>query len=219
MLQLQVLHLASQSKHSTSRPTQATNGTGLGLASSRVIVETGGGTIGFEDVAGGGACFWFCCRPPHGGQQHMTAAGKDTKKKPTIYIVDDDDGMRRALTALMTGVGYHAVPFARPREFLAKFDPKQPGCLVLDVHMPEMSGLEVQEHLNRSGSLVPVILITGHSDTPMVVQAMKDGAFDFLQKPFRNQELLDRINAALKQDAENRAVVERRADLKARGQP
>ena len=134
----------------------------------------------------------------------MTAADKDTKNKPTIYIVDDDDGMRRALTTLMTTVGYHAVPFARPREFLAKFDPKQPGCLVLDVHMPEMSGLEVQEHLNRSGSLVPVILITGQIDIPMVVQAMKDGAFDFLQKPFRNQELLDCINAALKRDAENR---------------
>jgi FixJ family two-component response regulator len=149
----------------------------------------------------------------------MTAAGKDTKSsKPTIYIVDDDDGMRSALTTLMTTVGYHAVPFARPGEFLAKIDPKQPGCLVLDVRMPEMSGLEVQLHLNRTGALVPVILITGHGDIPMAVQAMKDGAFDFLQKPFRDQELLDRINAALKQDAENRAVVERHADLKARAE-
>jgi two-component system, LuxR family, response regulator FixJ len=148
----------------------------------------------------------------------MTAPGRDTKHKPTIYIVDDDDGMRRALTALMTTVGYHAVPFARPGEFLAKFDPKQPGCLVLDVRMPEMSGLEVQQQLNRTGALVPVILITGHGDIPMAVQAMKDGAFDFLQKPFRDQELLDRINAALKQDAENRAVVELHADLKARAE-
>ena len=149
----------------------------------------------------------------------MTAAGKEKKSsKPTIYIVDDDDGMRRALTALMTTVGYHAVPFARPTEFLAKFDPKQPGCLVLDVRMPEMSGLEVQQHLNRTGSLLPVILITGHGDIPMAVQAMKDGALDFLQKPFRDQELLDRINAALKQDAENRAAVDRHADLKARAE-
>ncbi len=148
----------------------------------------------------------------------MTAAGKDPKSKPSIYIVDDDDGMRRALTALMTTVGYHAVPFARPGEFLAKFDPKQPGCLVLDVRMPEMSGLEIQQHLNRNGALVPVILMTGHGDIPMAVQAMKDGAFDFLQKPFRDQELLDRINAALKQDAENRAVVERHADLKGRAE-
>jgi FixJ family two-component response regulator len=149
----------------------------------------------------------------------MMAPGKDPKSgKPTIYIVDDDDGMRRALTGLMTTVGYHPVPFARPSEFLAQFDPKQPGCLVLDVRMPEMSGLEVQQQLNRTGTLVPVILITGHGDIPMAVQAMKDGAFDFLQKPFRDQELLDRINAALKQDAENRAAVERHADLKARAE-
>ena len=148
----------------------------------------------------------------------MTAGGKDIKAKPTIYIVDDDDGMRRALTVLMTTVGYHAVPFAKPTDFLAKHDPRQPGCLVLDVRMPEMSGLEVQQQLNRSGSLIPVILITGHGDIPMAVQAMKDGAFDFLQKPFRDQELLDRINAALKQDAENRAAVERLADVKARAE-
>lgn len=136
--------------------------------------------------------------------------------KATIYIVDDDDGMRRALTLLMSTVGYHAVAFARPTEFLQKLDPQQHGCLVLDVRMPEMSGLEVQQQLNRAGSLLPVILITGHGDVPMAVQAMKDGAFDFLQKPFRDQELLDRINAALKQDAENRAAIERHADLRRR---
>lgn len=142
-------------------------------------------------------------------------ASKD-RRKPTIYIVDDDDGMRRALTVLMTTVGYQAVPFARPSEFLAKYDSNQHGCLVLDVRMPEMSGLQVQEQLNRSGAMLPVILITGHGDIPMAVQAMKDGAFDFLQKPFRDQELLDRINAALKQDAENRETVERLADLRRR---
>lgn len=142
--------------------------------------------------------------------------GKESKRKPVVYIVDDDDGMRRALTVLMTTVGYQAAAFARPSEFLAKYDPNQPGCLVLDVRMPEMSGLQVQQHLNRSGSILPVILITGHGDIPMAVQAMKDGAFDFLQKPFRDQDLLDRINAALKQDAENRESIERLADLRAR---
>lgn len=146
----------------------------------------------------------------------MSTVSKDTKKKPTIYVVDDDDGMRRALTILMTTVGYNAVAFGRPSEFLAKYDPNQPGCLVLDVRMPEMSGLEVQQHLNRAGSMLPVILVTGHGDIPMAVQAMKDGAFDFLQKPFRDQDLLDRINGALKQDAENREMVERQADLKRR---
>lgn len=138
------------------------------------------------------------------------------KKKPLIYIVDDDDGMRRALSVLMTTVGYDAVAFSRPSEFLKHFDPEQPGCLVLDVRMPEMSGLEVQQHLNRSGSMLPIILITGHGDIPMAVQAMKDGAFDFMQKPFRDQDLLDRINGALKLDAENRASIEKHADLKRR---
>jgi two-component system response regulator FixJ len=146
----------------------------------------------------------------------MTAAttGKDATRKQVIYIVDDDDGMRRALSVLMTTVGYHPVAFARPSEFLAKYDANQPGCLILDVRMPEMSGLELQQRLNRSGAMLPVILITGHGDIPMAVQAMKDGAFDFLQKPFRDQELLDRINGALKQDAENRQVVQRHADLR-----
>ena len=148
----------------------------------------------------------------------MRAQPRTPKRKPVIYIVDDDDGMRRALTVLMTTVGYQPVAFARPSEFLAKYDPNQPGCLVLDVRMPEMSGLEVQQQLNRNGSMLPVILVTGHGDIPMAVQAMKDGAFDFLQKPFRDQDLLDRINAALKQDAENRESVDRLADLKQRAE-
>jgi len=141
---------------------------------------------------------------------------KESKRKPVVYIVDDDDGMRRALGVLMTTVGYQPAAFAGPREFLAKHDPGQPSCLVLDVRMPEMSGLELQQHLNRSGSMLPVILVSGHGDIPMAVQAMKDGAFDFLQKPFRDQELLDRINGALKLDAENRASTDRLADLKQR---
>lgn len=141
---------------------------------------------------------------------------KETKRKPVVYIVDDDDGMRRALTVLITTVGYQPVAFAKPSEFLAKYDPAQPGCLVLDVRMPDMSGLEVQQHLNKAGSMLPVILVSGHGDIPMAVQAMKDGAFDFLQKPFRDQELIDRINASLKLDAENRESVDRLADLKGR---
>src|SRR5512138_2107936 len=143
---------------------------------------------------------------------------KDTKRKPLVYIVDDDDGMRRALTVLITTVGYQPIAFAKPTEFLSKYDPGQPGCLVLDVRMPEMSGLEVQQHLNKAGSMLPVILVSGHGDIPMAVQAMKDGAFDFLQKPFRDQELIDRINGALKQDAENRATLEKHADLKRRAE-
>ena len=147
----------------------------------------------------------------------MSEADKSRKSKaPTIYVVDDDDSMRQAIALLLRTVGYTPVVFARPGEFLAKYDPDQHGCLVLDIRMPDMSGLEVQQQLNRAGSLLPVIFITGHGDIPMAVQSMKDDAFDFLTKPFRDQDLLDRINSALKQDAENRAAVERLADLKRR---
>jgi two-component system, LuxR family, response regulator FixJ len=137
----------------------------------------------------------------------------DNSTAPAVYVVDDDDGMRRALDALLSTVGYKTAVFSRPSEFLANFKADSPGCLVLDIRMPEMSGLELQRHLNRMGSMVPVIFITGHGDIPMAVQAMKEGAFEFIQKPFRDQDLLDRINHALKQDAENRNTVARRAEV------
>ena len=129
----------------------------------------------------------------------MNEPNKTTKTKaPTIYVVDDDDSMRQAVALLLRTVGYNPIVFARPSDFLAKHDPNVHGCLVLDIRMPEMSGLEVQQQLNRAGAILPVIFITGHGDIPMAVQAMKDGALDFLTKPFRDQDLLDRINTALK---------------------
>ena len=133
----------------------------------------------------------------------MSEANTSKSAAPVIYVVDDDDSMRQAIALLLRTVGYTPIVFARPLDFLAKFDPDQHGCVVLDIRMPQMSGLEIQQQLNRSGALLPVIFITGHGDIPMAVQAMKDGAFDFLTKPFRDQDLLDRINTALKQDAEN----------------
>lgn len=143
-------------------------------------------------------------------------AKAENLSKPIVYIVDDDDGMRRALSTLLTTIGHSTVSYASPTEFLSKYDPARPSCLVLDVRMPEMSGLEVQQQLNRSGSMLPVILMTGHGDIPMAVQAMKDGAFDFLQKPFRDEDLLDRIRRALQQDTENRQSVQRHAELRKR---
>ena len=137
----------------------------------------------------------------------------DKSTAPTVYVVDDDDGMRRALDTLLSTVGYKTAVFSRPSEFLANFRADSPGCLVLDIRMPDMSGLELQQHLNRIGSMLPVIFITGHGDVPMAVQAMKEGAFEFVQKPFRDQDLLDRINHALKQDAENRSTVARRTEV------
>ena len=143
----------------------------------------------------------------------MSVHSEAAKGHSTVYVVDDDEGMRRALGALLSTVGYQTAILSRASEFLAKYDPDQPSCLVLDIRMPEMSGLELQQQLNRAGSMVPVIFITGHGDVPMAVQAMKEGAFEFIQKPFREQDLLDRINHALQHDAENRANLARRTEV------
>jgi two-component system, LuxR family, response regulator FixJ len=134
----------------------------------------------------------------------------------TIFVVDDDDGMRRALGTLLGTVGYRTALFALPGEFLARFNADVPGCLILDIRMPGMSGLEVQKQLNRVGAMLPVIFITGHGDVPMAVQAMKEGAFQFIQKPFRHQELLDHINHALQFDRDNRKDLALRAEVQRR---
>src|ERR1700733_6997157 len=128
----------------------------------------------------------------------------------TIYVVDDDEGVRNSVRFLLKSVGLTARTFASAREFLDGYQPRQPGCVVLDVRMPGMSGLELQEQLNLRGAVIPVIFITGHGDIPMAVDAMQQGAFDFLQKPFRDQDLIDRIQRALAKD------LSARADLRAR---
>jgi len=125
----------------------------------------------------------------------------------TIYVVDDDEGVRNSVRFLLKSVGLTARTFASAREFLDGYQPRQPGCVVLDVRMPGMSGLELQEQLNLRGAVIPVIFITGHGDIPMAVDAMQHGAFDFLQKPFRDQDLIDRIQRALDRDAKNRAAL------------
>ena len=124
--------------------------------------------------------------------------------KATVFVVDDDDAVRRALGALMDSVGYAHVAYQSAAEFLRHYDTSLPGCLVLDIRMPEMSGLELQQELNRRGQQIPVIFVTGHGDVPMAVDAMKKGAFDFVQKPFRDQDLLDRVNRALQLDTDLR---------------
>jgi FixJ family two-component response regulator len=121
-----------------------------------------------------------------------------------VYVVDDDDAVRDSLRLLLKSAGLDCQVHSAAQEFLAACDPAQPGCLVLDVRMPGMSGLEMQQELNLRGATLPVIFITGHGDIPMAVEAMQHGAFDFLQKPFRDQELLDRVQRALVRDAENR---------------
>jgi two-component system response regulator FixJ len=138
----------------------------------------------------------------------------ETKRlDPVVYVVDDDEGMRSALNVLLSTVGYRTGIFSRPGEFLTQLDPDARGCVLLDIRMPEMSGLELQQELNRRGCMLPVIFITGHGDIPMTVQAMKAGAFEFVQKPFRDQDLLDKINHALQLDAENHNYLEHRAEV------
>jgi two-component system, LuxR family, response regulator FixJ len=135
---------------------------------------------------------------------------------PSVYIVDDDSGVRSSIRVLMKSVGLAALPFPSAREFLEAYHPNSPGCLVLDIRMPGMSGLELQEALNERGAVIPVIFITGHGDIPMAVEAMRQGAFDFLQKPFRDQDLIDRIQSALARDAEARQSLQEHARIRVR---
>lgn len=133
--------------------------------------------------------------------------------KATVFVVDDDDAVRRALSTLMESVSYPCVAYANAQDFLNHYESSRPGCLILDIRMPEMSGLELQVELNKRGWQIPVIFVTGHGDVPMAVDAMKKGAFDFVQKPFRDQDLLDRVNRALQVDASLRQESAGRGDV------
>lgn len=124
---------------------------------------------------------------------------------PLVYVVDDDDAVRDSLLLLLRSIGITGKAFATATDFLDAYDPKQHGCLVTDIRMPGMSGLDLQRELKDRGAPIPVILITGHGDVPMAVEAMKDGALDFIEKPFRDQDLLDRVQQALTWDEEHRS--------------
>lgn len=133
-----------------------------------------------------------------------------TKTEPTVFIVDDDEAIRDSLQMLMSSVGLESACYASAQEFLTDYDPDQPGCLVLDVRMPGMSGLDLQERLVAMQSILPIIFITGHGEVPMAVHAMRAGAVDFVQKPFSEQALLDQIHRAVEQDSKSRALLGRR---------
>lgn len=124
--------------------------------------------------------------------------------KQTVFIVDDDEGVRDGLSLLLDTVGQPCALFASAYEFLDSYEDSKGGCLVLDIRMPRMTGLDLQEKLIDMGSRLPVIFITGHGDIPMAVEAMRRGAVDFIRKPFREQDLLDRINEALDSDSSAR---------------
>jgi two-component system response regulator FixJ len=133
-----------------------------------------------------------------------------------VLVVDDDEAVRGSLKLLLKSAGLTARAYPSAAEFLAAHDDGQPGCLILDVRMPGMSGLELQDELNRRGAIIPVIFITGHGDVPMAVEAMRRGAMDFLQKPFRDEDLIDRVNRALARDRDNRGQLEARDAIRGR---
>ncbi len=135
------------------------------------------------------------------------------EKQPTVFIVDDDAAIRFAMQALMDSVDIEHEIFESGDEFLERVDDHRAGCLVLDIRMPGLGGPELQEELLKRGSTLPIIFITGHGDVPMAVEAMQKGAVDFIQKPFRDQDLLDRIREALKTDQERREERQKHAEV------
>ena len=141
----------------------------------------------------------------------MTAAGA-----PTVFVIDDDALVRAAIQGLLKSVGLRSESFGRPQDFLRSGRPDGPSCLVLDVRLPGITGLEFQQELADAGILIPIIFITGHGDIPMTVKAMKSGAVEFLTKPFRDQELLDAVHQALDRDRATRQRHSKLAELKKR---
>jgi FixJ family two-component response regulator len=143
----------------------------------------------------------------HSGASSRTAAANHRPEadRPLVILVDDDDSLREGLHELFLSAGLEAISFASTRELLEAALPDRPGCLVADVRMPGISGLDLQQRLAESGDAKPIIFLTAHGDIPMSVQAMKAGAVDFLTKPVRDQTLLDAIAAGIARDIKQRA--------------
>lgn len=138
------------------------------------------------------------------------------KAEPMVFIVDDDPGVRDSIRFLLRSVDLPSRSFESATEFLEVYEEGLAGCLVLDVRMPGMSGLELQAHLLEVGSTLPIIFVTAHGDVPMAVDAVKAGAVDFVEKPFRDQELLDKIQEALLADSEKRGNRSELAEIRDR---
>jgi len=135
---------------------------------------------------------------------------KSAAAVPTVFIIDDDRGMRQSIQDLVESVGLRAESFATGEEFLKRKRTNDPSCLVLDVRLPQMSGLDFQRQLAETGTQIPIIFVTAHGDVPMSVRALKSGAVEFLTKPFRDQDLLDAIHQALQRD---RTAQEQQAEI------
>lgn len=149
-------------------------------------------------------------------RKSASSAAQSNEEQPLVIVVDDDAAMREALHELILSAGMQSACFASTRELLSAGVLDQPGCLILDVRMPGVSGLDLQQQLATGGNPKPIIFLTGHGDIPMTVQAMKFGAVDFLTKPVRDQTLLDAVSAAIERDVSDRAkarVLKRTTEL------
>ena len=136
--------------------------------------------------------------------------------KAIVFIVDDDASVRDSLRWLIESVQLQVQCFATAQEFLQGYQSQQTGCIVLDVRMPGLSGLDLQEELRQQGFVVPVIIITGHADVPMAVRAFKSGVFDFIEKPFNDQHLIDRIHQAIDKSRSQKVNIQRWQDARDR---
>jgi FixJ family two-component response regulator len=134
-------------------------------------------------------------------------------KEQIVYIVDDDKGIRISLSLLLKAIGQKSEAFASASDFLEFYDTDRIGCLVLDISMPGMSGLDLQRELNKRKSLLPIIFITGHGEIPMAVEAIRQGALDFLQKPFQEKDLIDRINEAFKFNIKSQHIIHDKKEI------
>lgn len=149
-------------------------------------------------------------------QPSLKTAPVPMRTDATVFLVDDDESARKSLEFLVESVGLRVETYESAVDFLAAYDPEKSGCLVLDVRMPRMSGLELQQKLAGAGLRIPIIFVSGHADIAMASRAFRAGAFDFVEKPVNNQELLERIQQAIDRDAKWRTQSERTSDMEQR---
>lgn len=139
-----------------------------------------------------------------------------TQQQPRVHVVEDDEAVRDSLAMLLSSEGLEVATFSLATEFLDQWTPATAGCIVLDIRMPGMDGMALQQALNERHSLLPIIFVTGHGDVPLAVDAMRQGAVDFIQKPYREDALLEKIHHAMALDAEQRATLEARQGIRDR---